>query len=369
MAGHVPSVTHANRLQASIDDYFREAAWIWARDASERSVFDLWLHVVDHCSRLVEAVRKESGQEVMGHLSDTVMWLLQFVAQMHNSRNSIDAVFKTSTLPSDMIWNKFPGICPACLDFDIVHFLAITPGQNAREVLRRRREDIKSYLIQRVQTTTDPVPCQCLSRIVFAEDRHKLYRAIEHDLNDLRLNYAEAARKAGRKASSMSQLEQMFSRLFGHTYRVLSTETIAFHLLEEVGEVSEAVKDCYTFDSNREPFSGEALARRKRRLEEEIADVFSWIHALMLKIRRVYYEDAQNYFQMMLSDQELMVVRLDLVRAVTLPDVIWAKFGKDSDGQRMDGLCCSGCHAAPCQCRRDLKIDWSSFARQSSAQP
>ena len=97
-----------------------------------------------------------------------------------------------------------------------------------------------------------------------------------------------------------------------------------------------------------------------RVFEEELADVFSWLHALMLKIRHVYYRDAQVYFQSLLSQQPLLDIRLNLVDAISLADIIWSKYGVDRDGNTRKTLCCSGCFCAPCRCHRDLKICWGA---------
>lgn len=364
MSAFEPKVSRENRHVASIDDYFLDAAAIWQRDAQERSVFDLWLHVVDHCTRLVEAVRKERPKDVMDDLADTIMWFLSFVAQTRHSRNQLDSHFLIEPLPSDLIWNKYPGRCPACIDFSLTEIVdGIGAGRPPLEALEDARPQIESWINEQAEATAEPVPCQCLSRIAFAETRHEEYKLLTPAFDQYRLQYAEATRSAGKKKHGMHDLENMFASLFGQSYQVFSVQNIAFHLLEEVGEICQALKDCYTYDNVRidEQFSEEAYLRRKMKLQEEIADVFSWIHALLLKIRHVYYRDAEEYFQSLLSVQDNPLhITLKMLEAISLPNVIWAKYGVDAEGNRLASLRCSGCFSAPCACQRDLKIDWSS---------
>lgn len=364
MTAFKPKVLRQHRHDASIDDYFFDTAAIWKRDAKERTVFDLWLHVVDHCTRLVEAVRKERPKDVMDDLADTIMWFLSFVAQMHQSKNQLDKHFKIGTLPSDLIWNKYPGRCPACIDFHFAEIVDLVgANREPHEAIEAARPQIEEWVKQQAADDDSPVPCQCLSRITFAETRHEKYKLLTPEFDKYRLKYAELTRNVNKKKYGMRDLEKMFSALFGQSYQVFSVQTIAFHLLEEVGEICQALKDCYTYDLTRpnEQFSKETYDRRKLKLEEEIADVFSWIHALLLKIRHVYYRDAEEFFQSLLSVQEQPIkIELEMVKAISLPNVIWAKYGVDSDGNKQTSLRCSGCFSAPCNCQRDLKIDWSS---------
>lgn len=251
-----------NRKTSGIDEYFSDAEWLWRRDANERSVFDLWLHVIDHCTRLVEAVRKERPKEVLDDLADTTMWMFSFVAQLHRSNAPIDAIFKIQTMPSDLIWNKYPGRCPACFDFEIAQILQAKTADEATVQIRKRQDEIKRKLMNQVGTHIVRT-CNCLSRITFAEERHKIYKAISWEIDKLRLYYADMTRRKY-KFSSFTDFELMFETIFINAYYVFSIQVVAFHLLEEVGEVTQALKDCYTFDKDREPFSEEVMDKRRK---------------------------------------------------------------------------------------------------------
>lgn len=345
------TVEFQNRYDASIDDYFNDVLFIWRRDATERTVFDLWFHVVDHCSRLVEAVRKERPKFVIDDLANTFMWFLSFIAQTHQSENDLDRYFRLNALPSDIIWNKYPAHCPACFDFFMAKEIGATKPSDAEEIINQKGEAIIEK-IRNFATNPDSDPphvCACLSHIGFAEERHAIYKPINEKLDAFRLHYAEVTRP--KKIESMKALEDMFAQIFQNSYEVFSIQNIAFHLLEEVGEVTQSIKDLYTFDEEREPLTEDRMKHRINKFEEELADVFSWIFALMLKIRRVYFSDAQKYIESLMRG-----VKLDFMESLNLADIIWAKYGTPGDGGK---LFCSGCTKAPCVCKRKLLIDWS----------
>lgn len=354
--GTYPNVTLRTYETADIDDYFDDACHIWNRDKSERSIFDLWFHVMDHCARLVEAVRKESPADVIDDLADTFMWLMSFIAQTHQSANSIDELFNTQTRPSDILWNKYPGICPACLDYEFLRLLDIKENENPLDVVENKGDLVMAWIEQNSEKLCrEKTPCTCLIRVSFTEERHKKNKEINHYLDQYRLHFANLTREKY-KVRGIQNHEKMFESLYSHAYQVYSLQTIAFHLLEEVGEVTQALKDCYTFDTDREPFSEALFQRRKLKLEEEIADVISWIFALILKIRRVYFRDAYEYLQTILMSNKMVQVLIK--DPVTLPNIIWAKYGHDQHKTELPNLICSGCFNAPCNCKRDLRIYW-----------
>ncbi|HWR82316.1 MAG TPA: MazG nucleotide pyrophosphohydrolase domain-containing protein [Candidatus Deferrimicrobium sp.] len=357
MATYSFKVNNSNKSIVSIDDFFHDAAFIWHRDKKERTVFDLWLHVIDHCTRLVEAVRKEMPKKVIDDLADTIMWFFSFIAQALNSDNFIDNAFRIDKSPSDLIWNKYPCVCPACFDFLITDMINATNETEAERLLKENDNIIRDELIALSRNDDILTVCNCLSRIFFAEERHNIYKKVSCDLDKLRLFYADITRERHKKKTVL-ELETMFERIFTNSYHVFSVQNIAFHLLEEVGEVSQALKDRYTYDETREPYEMNRILERKNKLEEEIADVFSWIFALLLKLKRVYYQDAQEYFQTLLPKGVPLKIEFDFLNQISLAEIIWSKYGRKEDGSLSDSMLCTGCYRAPCECKRDLKIDW-----------
>src|SRR5260370_26701251 len=120
-------VTFDNYESASLDDFYADFAEIWRRDAGDRSAFDLWLHIVDHASRVARAVRRQRPPEVIDDVADTTVWLMGFIAQCAQTSQNIEQLFGFTLLPSDIIWRKYPVTCPACVDSWLIYTLELSP--------------------------------------------------------------------------------------------------------------------------------------------------------------------------------------------------------------------------------------------------
>lgn len=343
-----PRVRQRNRCQASIDDYFQDAIAIWERDRQGRSALDLWLYVVDHATRMVEAVRKERPVEVIDELADTAMWLFSFLAQCRNPVNEPDHTLRIDLEPSDLIWNKYPGTCPACFDFLVTEHLSQSSEllDGAKEKATGPLAAVRSEVAAWAQQYSGPATCQCLSRIALAEDRHRLFRHLATELEDLRLHFAQLLRASGHKPASISDIEAMFSHIFQNAYAVFPFEKVAFHLLEEVGEVSQAIK-AHRYWRDEESWSQEAVRRGRLRLQEEVADVFSWLFATLLKIRSMY-EDAQKYIDRLVVATP--VERIAVAQSITFSEVVWSRYGRSMAGEMWEFLKCPRCEGRACAC-------------------
>jgi len=69
-----------------------------------------------------------------------------------------------------------------------------------------------------------------------------------------------------------------FERIYGNLDRIQSIEQICFHLTEEIGEVARELRLV------RENHQKKKLKERVKKLQDELADVFDWLIALLLKI-------------------------------------------------------------------------------------
>lgn len=347
----MPRVNQGNKRHASLDDYFQDAATIWEQDRSERTVLDLWLHPVDHAARVVEAVRKERPIEVIDELAATAMWLFTFLAKCRYPTHELDQLFRIDLDPSDLIWNKYPGMCPACFDFLVTEQLQLEgeAADRVEEVVMSRLPAIRANLVTWARQYSRPATCMCLTRIGFAEERHGLFGSATSELNGLRLEYARLLREAGHKPVSVSGIEEMFWQIFQNSYAVLPIERIAFHLLEEVGEATQALKGCYTFETEQGPWSSDMARPRVVKLEEELADVFSWLFATLLKIR-LQYADAQKYIDRLVGGTA--VGGIVVTGNITFSEVIWSSYGRSRSGEIWEVLKCPGCETRPCRCPR-----------------
>ncbi len=354
---HRPRVRHSTRYSVSIDDYQADFASIWHRDLSERSAFDQWLHVIDHASRVGRAIRIDNVAGVIDDLADTAAWLMSFIEQCRSSQNPLDVHFRFTSLTSDLIWNKFPGQCASCFDDDLLRYTNNDTVELDRGEPENSWEDhtgVEDWLVRRAEAFERPLPCSCLARAATARARRDFPPRLRVQLDNVRVRYADSLRAAGKKPATMLELEALFETVFRNQQRVLPLQTIAFHLLEEVGDATQALKDCYTFDAHREKYSEEQLAYRKRRLQEEVADVFSWMFAMELKVRSLYHDNAIEYAQTLLPRGQRGKEKAPL----RFSDVIWSKYGTTRDGGLWESLKCTGCESAPCACPRELRIVW-----------
>jgi len=360
---HIPRVTDDNYLHASIDDFHEDFAAIWVRDLGDRSTFDLWLHVVDHASRIARAIRQQRPPEVLDDLADTAVWLLSFIAYCQDTQRESDRYFRFDESPSDIIWNKYPAICPACFDTWILSLLGLNPKENSQKKLEFKRQEIEAEFARRVAEFEGPSPCTCLVRIVTHLKEREIISSLRPELDNLRIAYATLLKDAGKKIHMMSGIEDMFRSIYANMHHVTSLETSAFRLLEEVGEGSQALKDCYTYDDSREPFSPELHAVRKRLLLDELGDTLSWLFAITIKIQTTYGSLADEYqTSISKSAGQRQIDNKD----ISFADIVWAKYGRKKTGGNWDRLKCPGCKHAPCACNRDLKIVWVPEAKVST---
>jgi len=153
-------------------------------DASDQ---DVWLHVTEEIAELAEDLRKEhimlrpnkkgeiEGVEV--NVPDAFAWLCAF-ATKHGSLE-------------DMVWHKYPNICPYCF--------------------------VKK-------------DCLCIARANYI-DQDKREKKLEKARND-KTNMPK----------TLYDWQKMFWRIYGNVNRVQRMEQVGFHLMEESGEVAKEIR-------------------------------------------------------------------------------------------------------------------------------
>ena len=350
-----PRVNLNNYRICPIDDYFLDFAEIWERDYKERSMFDLWMHVVDHAARVAKAVKRDNPPAIIDDIADTTVWLMSFIAFIDNqSPNEILAsVGRVS--PSQIIWKKYPGICPVCFDNVIIDTLKLQSESDPLAVLRENKGFLESF----IHTNSGDLyhrKCDCLTRVSKDDSRTELRSLLKTELAELRHCYSNLLSASGKQPVSMANFENMFEIIYESSNKLFSLESIMFNLLSEIGETTQAIVNLYTFDESREPYSTGLSVKRQQRLLEKIADIMSWLFAVTIKIRNTYGKIAQSYLET-ITKNKIMVINLS---ALSFHDIIWSKYGKTKDGGNWDQLKCPGCQGAPCEYPRDLKINWQT---------
>lgn len=75
--------------------------------------------------------------------------------------------------------------------------------------------------------------------------------------------------------SSMVEWQAMFNRIYGNVNRMLGTDKSVLHFLEELGEVSEAVRFAIAPDSPFDKLVSQQMVK------DELADLFAWFCGLV----------------------------------------------------------------------------------------
>ncbi len=339
-------VNYENRNNASFEAYQHDIGHIYAETDKQRDVTDILLNVVRHTSAVAESVRRTHYGTIPRNFSDVIVWLLSLVAKLHADLEGADRIFTSKIVISEAILRKYPFACPVCFGLGI--------RKNFKEIEDLRKpfgaRQIKTLLDQLplIETVT---PCRCLSEPISAtEDRKESKRQEERERKEnidarvtaVRLAYADRLLRQKMCPKTIREFDQMFEGIYSSNVRSQHLSDIAFHLQEEVGEMADAMRQIYTFNTKNYPRPGRSLlAKRVAALEEELADVFSWIFSLLFKMRETF-DTVQDYSRE-LYDKEIGVTAGEL----TLAEFVWLKYGdKVADHLRCGDLC----HESRCQC-------------------
>lgn len=304
---------------ATLDDLVHDIRIVWATKDAERTIYDTLLHTVHHASKLGEQVRRGEYQAVLDELGNTVMWFLTFVGKLQQSIEERqkerweEHLFYTPLPLTDIVWNKYPYTCHAC-------YLRLFKKGKQKEAWKRQ--------------------CDCLLKPNIVELRtDKEKEVAEQALREF------AEEHKDEEVTSLSGLEEMFAYLFESNYDNLSLESVAFHLLEEIGEISNALVRLYSYDLDKTPNPVESCLQRRRGLEGEIADTMSWIFAVSIKVKRLY----EIYDKLPSRIGHGPFPPSPPLRAplISFANILWNQYGDKNTGF----LYCPVCGEPRCECK------------------
>lgn len=217
-----------------------------------------WLWFVGYiASPIAESVRREDFANAVEQIGEALKWLCCFV-QKYSIVVPGEKVHIRKPL-SDLVWDKYTGICYAC-----------------------------SFLYTEEQVKSERyLPCICSTRRAQIERREEFLSEEEKELNRLRGQMAKQGRKP--KPSTLDQWAQMIKTVYGPAHFDMPLTAICLHFIEEVGEVSRAIRKVEEADVQTEWEIGMS------ELEDELADVFSWIFGLLNKVNQ-YIGKAKSYY-------------------------------------------------------------------------
>jgi NTP pyrophosphatase (non-canonical NTP hydrolase) len=324
-----------NADEASIEEYAEVIGSIWPQD-KDRPIWLVWMHVMSHATEVCEEVRKNRWHKVARELGEVIVWWLTFARRVTQepSKNTTDPVKMVpylNTNPSDIVWFKFPGVCPVCLGRWIHDHCQ--PTEDIYALISQRLQDINAFFGENPQ-------CTCLAAKRDIEDRDANFKKFTKQCVQ---EYARQMRQE-RKPTSLKGMAETLNTIFANNIEVLSVEEIAFHLLEEVGEVSKALANLFMQEIKDDETESFLWERQEKALDfaEEIADAFSWSVSMLAKIYRFLECAAEFAAEYKTVEGIPELVRGNMERVRTIVDLIWTMYGKGSM------LVCEECGEYPC---------------------
>lgn len=284
--------------QLPLDEFVNVVAAIYSVHDKHRSIWDVWCHTLHHAAGVAHQVRIGGiEKKLYEEIADFSLWLFTTVLKMKGnfgeSAGTIEeSLIRIGSSCSDLLWHKYPNICPLCST-------------------------------DRIPSTPGLIPCKCSGQITESEEKD----ARRQRLLGVR-NYGNNIRHE--KPSSIDAWQQMFADVFRKSLASLSLRQIVLHIMEELGEASDAMIRMYTY--KEETFRLGEPNWRQVNLEGQLADVFSRTFALAEKLH--------------LLKSETQSSDAGPSEPVRLSGIIWKRYG--SDGLR--SFFCPFCKQPVCCC-------------------
>ena len=223
--------------------------WWTGLGVGPRQPLQAWLGFVENAtSRIAEFVRREEHAKALEAVAKAFGWLCCFVKYCESQ-----STVKLSRPLSEMVWNKYPGVCYYC---------AFSFGK-------------------RDLTRLSPLRCRCLGATSRTDAQKR--QALDN---------RKVAKNHKRRPSSVDEWAKMIRDIYGGAHKELPLSTVCLHFLEEVGEVAKALRG---IEALRFPEQVDELPSKLEELEEELADVFSWIFGLMNKLDQTLGKAREYY--------------------------------------------------------------------------
>jgi len=149
------------------------------------------------------------------------------------------------------------------------------------------------------------------------------------------------------KPRSLNELQKNLKIIFDPNISALTLHEITFHLLEEVGEVAEALSLLH-----QQPHEGITPRHFKNEREirllnvcEELADVFAWIISLLEKTN-LMLKCALDYVDVSWHSKPSSDFIKDLLQPTSnIVDLVWHTYTK---ADKHEHMVCEECEQSPC---------------------
>lgn len=290
-----PLITEETLSDATLDHWKEEFWFLYHKPDLKQNLHRVWSMAYEDATRVGEAIRENNMKDCLEHLAHTFCWIACFVAKLAEG-SRISKHFKIPQFQrlSNVVWYKYPNICPTCFSERCICPL-------------KKRLDKPSEEEQRIKLETfrdKPAP-----------------------------------------DFSMERWEKMFERIYENAHFIRSLDELGFHLLEEMGEVEEVIRKIATWGGKKwrdEPQEEEDLVKLQLRLVEEVADTVSWCFSIVRKIAkdaRKYQELEKDYGR----KRKRALTTFTLPR-LTLSQVLWNEYHREGRNE----IVCHKCGERPC---------------------
>ena len=274
---------------------------IYGDKDGKRSIWDVWMHANHHASGIAEEIRKgASSCRLLTEIADFAMWLFTAVHKLEGEvgvpkpgDGEQESVIRIGHKYSDLLWNKFPGCCPVC-------YWRRSGGDRDKE----RELGFRN-------------PCDCLHHEIEElgkTEKRKHARALR--------SFSKGSREL--QPQGIDDWQRMFANIFSASLRHFNLTDIAFHLLEEMGKVSDALVRTYTYTENEWVHAEPSW--RQIFLEDELADVSSRLFTVVEKLDMLR--------QSPIGDRSTPRLTIDIGETpLKLSGIVWQRYGSDDLGE------------------------------------
>jgi NTP pyrophosphatase (non-canonical NTP hydrolase) len=302
--------------EMQLDNYVDLISEVYGQQDGNRSLWDVWGHALHHGAAIAERLRRSApAAEVIQEIADFSLWLFTIVHKLRGefgkpnsgaTETAAESVIRVASGCSAMLWHKYPGLCPVCYG-------------------RRNQGQIVSPPVEALRQ-----PCDCILYRDFSLDKD----AWKENIMRLRA-FSETVR--AEKPTSIDQWQSMILKVFDANLNELSICEITLHLMEELGEAADAMVRMYSYKTDT--FVDGAPRLRQLRLEAEIADIFSWLFAVVGKLELL----KQNGVDI---DRWQIHEEFKAGEPLRLSQIIWRRYGSES----LQSFYCPFCEHASCTC-------------------
>ena len=278
------SVHAGNYKNATLDEWQEAFYELYGHIDDKRSLDSIWRHAMMNSSKFSSDIRKHNFGLAFVHLAHILCWTFSFAERCKRSA-TLDGNenFSTKQTLADMVWEKYPAFCPYC----------------------------------------ETKPCSCATPGI-----------VEHKPITKEIGKGDTINRP----KTLNEWANMFDKIYGEAHSVIPLEALAFHLVEETGEVTGQIIRI------TEVINEATLEEKKRELFREVADVFSWVSSVITKINKTHFYPAARHFEKEQKAPE------GSIPVATLADILWDEYGSTSY------MVCSTCKSNPCSCDRKLQL-------------